>query len=113
MTRAIAIISCLFAVLFLSFGSEEGGEVPDFGCEAYSDVECVVAQSSVSKFKGLVNPRTRCHNLSRLQHLAATCRKSVAAASACPFLAVRLVDAVLFVRTPSLPARILYCVFRE
>lgn len=113
MTRAIAIISCLFAVLFLSFGLEEGGEIPDFGCEAGSDVECVVSQSSVSKFKGLANPRVQRHNHSRHQHTAAAYWKSVAVAPACPFLAVRLVASVLSARTPLLPARILYCVFRE
>lgn len=113
MTRAIAIISCLFAALFLSFGLEECGEIPDFGCETGSDVECVVAQSSVSKFKGLVNTRAQRHNFSRHQHLAEAYWKSVAVAPACPVLAVRLVSSVLAVRTPLLPARILYCVFRE
>lgn len=113
MTRTIAIISCLFTVLFLSFGSEEGGEVPDFGCEAYSDVECVVAQSSVSKFKGLVNTRAQRHNFSRQQYLIAPCWKSVALVSALLSVPVRVESSVLFVHTSMPDARILYCVFRE
>lgn len=113
MTRAIAIISCLFAVLFLSLGSEEGGDIPDFGCVADSDVECVLSQPSYSNFKGLVNSRVRRPNHSGQQHSAAAYWKSVAVAPDCRYLPVRLEASVRSVRTPLLPVRILYCVFRE
>lgn len=113
MTRSIAIILCLFAVLFLSLGSEEGGDIPDFGCVADSDVECVVSQSSFSKFKELVNSRVRRPNLSGQQHSAVAYWKSVAFAPGCRYLPVRLMVSVLSARMQLLPVRILYCVFRE
>lgn len=113
MTRSIAIISCLFAVLFLSLGSEEGGDIPDFGCVADSDVECVLSQPSFSKFKGFVNSRVRRPNLSGQQHSAVAYWKSVAFAPGCRYLPVRLMASVLSVRMQLHPVRILYCVFRE
>lgn len=92
MTRAITIICCLIATLFLVPAQGDCSEIPDYESEA--EIECCAVVSGLSQSQVA-------ENLPRL--------------SLAPDMVWRPVKIVVRIRKHSfhLPARILNCVFRE
>lgn len=92
MTRAIAIISCLIATLFLVPIQGECCEVPEY--ESETDIECCVVAGSLDQSQVT-------EEQSKLLPASDLVRR-------CVFMSVKMQKHVLHV-----PVRILNCVFRE